>query len=49
VPLSKGTSNKARDKNVKEMIAADHGPEQAVAAAYAQQRKNKARRKKDKK
>jgi hypothetical protein len=39
MPLSPGHSDEVRDKNIKEMIAAGHEPKQAVAAAYAQQRK----------
>lgn len=37
-PLKKGTSNKTREENVKEMIASGRPPNQAVAAAYRQQR-----------
>lgn len=42
MPLSKGTSTKARQENVKREIEAGKYPKQAVAIAYAQQRKNKA-------
>ena len=41
MPLSSGTSNKAREENVKREIAAGKEPKQAVAIAYAQQRKNR--------
>ncbi|WLW40813.1 hypothetical protein GNAINCEL_00031 [Serratia phage KKP 3709] len=40
MPLSTGTSNKAREENVEREIAAGKKPKQAVAIAYAQQRKN---------
>lgn len=38
MPLKKGTSNKTRQENIKEMIASGHEPKQAVAASYNQQR-----------
>jgi hypothetical protein len=41
MPLIKSHSKEAREKNIKEMIAAGHDPKQAVAAAYANQRKYK--------
>ncbi|HEY5234605.1 MAG TPA: hypothetical protein VIJ14_00380 [Rhabdochlamydiaceae bacterium] len=44
MPLKKSKSNKAREQNIKEMIAAGHKPSQAVAAAYDVQRKAKAKR-----
>ena len=51
MPLIKISSKKAREKNIKEMIASGHDPKQAVAAAYSVQRKaeSKARKKKGKK
>ena len=42
MPLSKGTSNAAREANIKTEIAAGKDPKQAAAIAYSQQRKNKA-------
>lgn len=41
MPLSKGTSNRAREKNIKAEIAAGKSPKQAVAIGYAEQRRNK--------
>lgn len=41
MPLIKSHSDEDREKNIKEMIAAGHEPEQAVAASYANQRKYK--------
>lgn len=38
MPLIKSSSNEARQTNIKEMIAAGHKPDQAVAASYANQR-----------
>jgi hypothetical protein len=38
MPLIKSSSNKARETNIKEMIASGHEPRQAVAAAYHNQR-----------
>jgi len=46
MPLIKSTTKKARQKNIKREIAAGKPPKQAVAIAYAVQRK--ARRKKRK-
>lgn len=42
MPLSTGTSEKARQENIEKEIAAGKDPKQAVAIAYAQQRKNRA-------
>jgi hypothetical protein len=44
MPLSKGTSNNARQENVKREINAGKDPKQAVAIAYSQQRENKKRK-----
>ena len=41
MPLKRGTSNKTRNENIREMIAAKHPPDQAVAAAYREQRISK--------
>lgn len=41
MPLNKGSSNKAREANVKTEIAAGRPPKQAVAIAYSEQRKAK--------
>jgi|WetSurMetagenome_2_1015567.scaffolds.fasta_scaffold289440_2 hypothetical protein len=41
MPLIKSHTDEAREKNIKEMIASGHDPEQAVAAGYANQRKYK--------
>jgi hypothetical protein len=41
MPLIKSGSKKAREENIKEMIASGHNPKQAVAAGYSQQRKFK--------
>lgn len=38
MPLLKGTSNAIRSQNIAEMIKAGHPEDQAVAAAYRQQR-----------
>lgn len=46
MPLKRSTSNKAREQNIKEMIAAGHSPKQSEAAAYRIQREEKAKRKK---
>lgn len=43
MPLSTGTSNAAREENVKREIAAGKDPKQAVAIAYSQQRKNRSK------
>ena len=48
MPLIKSKSNKVRSKNIEEMIAAGHPPEQAEAAAYDVQRKAKAKASKPK-
>jgi len=48
MPLKKGTSNKTRSLNIKEMIEAGHPRDQAAAAAYRQQRQAKAKGKKKK-
>jgi len=42
MPLSSGTSNAAREENVKTELEAGKPPKQAVAIAYAKQRENKA-------
>ena len=39
MPLIKSGSDKARETNVKEMIASGHPVKQAVAASYSNQRK----------
>lgn len=39
MPLIKSASKEARQTNIKEMIASGHKPDQAVAAAYSNQRK----------
>ncbi len=44
MPLSTGTSNKSREKNVKTEIAAGKPPKQAAAIAYATQRRNVAKK-----
>ena len=44
MPLSKGSSNKAREKNVREMIQSGHDPKQAEAAAYREQRKSRGKK-----
>lgn len=41
MPLKKGASDKARNENVKREIAAGRPVKQAVAIAYAEQRKAK--------
>lgn len=41
MPLSKGTSDKARDTNIKREIEAGKPPKQAIAIGYAKQRENK--------
>lgn len=43
MPLEHGTSNQTRQTNIKEMIAAGHDPRQSVAAAYRQQREDRAK------
>lgn len=39
MPLKRGTSKKVFSENVREMMHSGHPQAQAVAAAYAQQRK----------
>jgi hypothetical protein len=39
MPLIKGTTKKSREKNIKKEIEAGKDPKQAVAIAYATQRK----------
>jgi hypothetical protein len=46
MPLKKGKSKKVMQENIKEMIAADHDPKQAVAAAYANAGKSKKKKSK---
>lgn len=48
MPLHKGTGNKTRERNIREMIAAGHDPKQAEAAAYREQRESKAKKRKKK-
>lgn len=43
MPLSTGTSNKARQANVRTELAAGKKPDQAVAIAYAKQRENRSK------
>ena len=43
MPLRHGTSNATRQANITEMIAAGHNPRQSVAAAYRQQREDRAK------
>lgn len=38
MPLIHSSSKQARETNIKEMIAAGHKPDQAVAASYHNQR-----------
>ena len=38
MPLSKGTTNRARQKNIEQLIAEGYAPRRAVAAAYELQR-----------
>jgi hypothetical protein len=45
MPLKKGKGKKVRSENIAEMVRAGHPVKQAVAAAYAQQRKGSKRRK----
>jgi hypothetical protein len=45
MPLNKGTSDKAREANIKTEIAAGKPPKQAVAIGYSVQRRNKAKKK----
>jgi hypothetical protein len=44
MPLIKSASNKARQRNVEEMVAAGHALKQSLAAAYRIQRKAKGKR-----
>lgn len=44
MPLSKGTSDKARQKNIQEEIKSGKKPSQAVAIGYAVQRENIAKK-----
>lgn len=46
MPLSRSASNAARQKNINTEIAAGKPQKQAVAIGYAQQRRNRAKRKK---
>lgn len=48
MPLKSGTSDKVRERNIKEMIAAGHPPNQAIAAGYRKQRESAAKRRKKK-
>lgn len=43
MPLKKGSSDATRSENIAEMIRAGHPRDQAVAAAYRQQRQSKKR------
>jgi hypothetical protein len=45
MPLNKGTSNKAREQNIKTEIAAGKPPKQAEAIAYSEQRKAQEKKK----
>lgn len=44
MPLSSGTSNKARSENIKTEIEAGKDPKQAAAIAYSVQRKNRSKK-----
>lgn len=46
MPLKKGSSDKVRQQNIREMIHSGHPIEQAVAAGYAEQRRSKKGKKK---
>lgn len=48
MPLHKGTGNKTRERNIREMIAAGHDPNESVAAGYREQRESKAKKRKKK-
>lgn len=41
MPLINSASNEARESNIREMMHSGHPQNQAIAAAYAQQRKAK--------
>ena len=41
MPLHKGTSDKTRGENIAEMVRAGHPQDQAVAAAYREQRESR--------
>lgn len=45
MPLKKGSSKKTREENIKREIAAGKPPKQAVAIAYAVQRRTKKKEK----
>src|SRR5208283_4953544 len=47
MPLREGSSDDVRQRNIEEMIAAGHEPDQAVAAAYRQQRESRRKKAKD--
>lgn len=44
MPLSKGTSNKAREKNIEQEIAEGRPLKQAEAIGYSEQRAERAKR-----
>ena len=44
MPLKRGTSKATREANIREMIKSGHPPKQAVAAAYAEQRRAAAKK-----
>lgn len=48
MPLIKSKSNKAREKNIEEMIHAGHSTQQSIAAAYSVQREAKGQKAKPK-
>jgi len=48
MPLKKSASKLARSENIREMVKAGHPQKQAVAAAYATQRKAKRKARKSK-
>lgn len=43
MPLKRGTSNATRSENIREMVNAGHPQDQAVAAAYREQRESRAK------